>query len=1120
MTRKLLSQPKLLLRAPAALLLGAVVYFAAAVGMSRAEEPLPPPPPQSYVNASSSPFSIPAKPADLRDSRYVFIGETRRAGVNGVAALGTGGRTSPPIRLERRMSASASLEPIDAVLNIKVLDRSGSPRAGLVIDVGYFFGQGISGTMTDENGIASFDVSTEMLYEVNVDPDGADLIILPVAIPSDVGEYTYTVYLYGLAENESSIRLARVDGSLITDTAMELSLDDSPVWAGSTDSNGVAVVPDLASGTCYEVAFDQFETTHSNSVCNYWGAKHYAITPTPNGTYGRSNSSWFRWTDMEPEEIYQPGVSTELTYSPREVLPGDTLIHAIVRFPTISTYSYDQSIHDSGSDGGPVDMPDLPTGYYTLLSKLERAGSIRDVQTMDFWIYDSSSHPDYDISISYPSVAANNELTVDITILSDADKTVGRRVQDNIGGGAGWGSYIRPGQTISDDPYPQPEPGPDGYINYTIVLYDGPQVWHKLIDDVQATDPAYEVSLTINATYVEGPPGPVTFTVDSTADAVDATPGDGACDDGTGSCTLRAAITEANVHVGKDTIAFDIPGPGPHSIQPLSGLPTITDPVIIDGYTQPGASPNTNGPGLGLNTVLKIELDGSGAGSGVAGLDIAAGNSTVRGLVINRFSGNGIVLDTSGGNVVEGDFIGTDVTGTAALSNSQGIIISGASTNTIGGTTAEARNVISGNDGPGVLIRGSGSTGNLVQGNYIGTDVNGTIDLGNSSHGVTIESGASNNAIGGATPGARNVISANGAHGVVIGGPSTGNSVQGNSIFSNGALGIDLGNDGVTPNDTGDGDTGANNLQNFPELTSATSGATSTTIEGTLDSTDNTTFKLEFSSNTACDPSGNGEGEAFLGFTDVTTDSSGDATFMVTFPTTVPAGQFITATATDTANNTSEFSQCRSVVAGAVPLLFIAGLVGAQEVPPVGTPATGLGLFSFDAVQTELDFSVAVDLDALIGPVTAAHFHGPAPIGANAGAIRTICATQVDCATGFTGGTATGTWRATDPQALTPGLVDALLAGDLYVNVHTSVHPGGEIRGQIVPLICGDLNNDGDVNVFDAIIGLQIIVGLIEPAPDQLVLSDLNGDGTTNVFDAILLLQDIVGLTEITECGT
>ena len=121
--------------------------------------------------------------------------------------------------------------------------------------------------------------------------------------------------------------------------------------------------------------------------------------------------------------------------------------------------------------------------------------------------------------------------------------------------------------------------------------------------------------------------------------------GDNMCDDGAGNCTLRAAIEQANATVGTDTIAFFIPTTDPgfnatttaFTIQPTSGLPTITDPVIIDGYTQPGASPNTNGPGLGLNTVLKIELDGTNVGGGAAILHITAGNSAVRGLVINRF---------------------------------------------------------------------------------------------------------------------------------------------------------------------------------------------------------------------------------------------------------------------------------------------------------------------------------------------------------------------------------------------------------------------------------------------------------------------------------------------------
>ena len=147
-------------------------------------------------------------------------------------------------------------------------------------------------------------------------------------------------------------------------------------------------------------------------------------------------------------------------------------------------------------------------------------------------------------------------------------------------------------------------------------------------------------------------------------------------DSGPGS--LRQAILDANALGGTDTIAFNITTTDPgyitstdsFRIQPLSALPTITDPVIIDGYTQPGASPNTNGPGLGLNTVLKIELDGTNVGATFGhGLHLASG-STVRGLAINRFSGEGIFL-TASGNIIEGNFIGTNVVGTLDLGNAE-----------------------------------------------------------------------------------------------------------------------------------------------------------------------------------------------------------------------------------------------------------------------------------------------------------------------------------------------------------------------------------------------------------------------------------------------------------------
>jgi CSLREA domain-containing protein len=470
-----------------------------------------------------------------------------------------------------------------------------------------------------------------------------------------------------------------------------------------------------------------------------------------------------------------------------------------------------------------------------------------------------------------------------------------------------------------------------------------------------------------------------TFIVNSTND-VD----DGTCD--ATHCSLREAINAANANSGTDTIAFNISGAGPHTIQPASALPTITDPVIIDGYTQPGASPNTNGPGLGLNTVLKIELDGTDAGAFIHGLDITAGSSTVRGLVINRFGidSHGISLHTNGGNVIEGNFIGTDVTGSVDLGNGQdgvnigfaapnniiggttsnarnlisgntnGVSISGSGAtgnvvqgnligtdvtgtvalgnlrgiwvssalNTIGGTTPGARNVISGNTGSsifsrGIRIYGAAATGNKVQGNFIGTDVTGTGDLGNLIDGVAISNGANNNAIGGTATAAGNIIAFNGGDGVFVE-TGTGNAILGNSIFSNDGLGIDLGSDGITPNDAGDGDAGANGLQNFPVVTSAVAG--STTVEVTLNSTPNTIFRLELFSNSSCDASGNGEGAKFIGVSsDVTTDETGNHTVTINLLTTVPVGHFITATVTDPNNNTSEFSACQAVAPAPTP---------------------------------------------------------------------------------------------------------------------------------------------------------------------------------------------------------
>ena len=167
-----------------------------------------------------------------------------------------------------------------------------------------------------------------------------------------------------------------------------------------------------------------------------------------------------------------------------------------------------------------------------------------------------------------------------------------------------------------------------------------------------------------------------------------------------GPGSLQQAILDANATIGLDTIVFQIPGAGVHTIAPTNALPPITDPVVIDGTTQPGFA----------GTPL-IDLNGANAGASGDGLRLPAGNSTIRGLVINGYGGAGIHVQAPGGtNVIEGNFIGTDPTGTLRRGNGQsagqagGLWIDGSSGNLIGGPYATNRNLISANSGPGLFI--------------------------------------------------------------------------------------------------------------------------------------------------------------------------------------------------------------------------------------------------------------------------------------------------------------------------------------------------------------------------------------------------------------------------------
>jgi len=527
----------------------------------------------------------------------------------------------------------------------------------------------------------------------------------------------------------------------------------------------------------------------------------------------------------------------------------------------------------------------------------------------------------------------------------------------------------------------------------------------------------FPISLLLVGVLGVSPTRAAIFTVNSTADDDDAV-ADGVCATAAGACTLRAAIQESNASAGVyDTIDFNLPGTAPHTI--LVGavtskdLPVITDPVEINGYSQPDASSNTLpfGDPKGDDAVLTIVLrptlqpDMTPVVSG-SGLAISAGSSTIKGLVVVGFVGDGIFI-VSGDNLIAGNFIGT--TGSSALGNGGGGIFITGPHNTIGGSDAAARNLISSNSGAGIEMSDAGST--RVLGNFIGTNQAGTAALGN-TNGVIIDvcsnimvdgnliSGNSGNGVfvtnasfnfvqnntildngfdgvleegGGDNTIANNVIMSNGRSGVHVAHVPVEETqaiiINGNSIAANGSLrlvpgslppfgiGIDLGGncglgpdcppDGVTPNDPIDADTGPNGLQNFPVLNSVMSSGGMTTVAASLNSTPNSPFTLEFFANTACDPSGFGEGQSPVTSKDVMTDASGNATVTVGFPT---AGAVITATATG-ASGTSEFSRCATAApsTGRCPRG-----VGFWKNHPELWPVTTLTLGSQSYTQTQL----------------------------------------------------------------------------------------------------------------------------------------------------------------------
>ncbi len=374
-----------------------------------------------------------------------------------------------------------------------------------------------------------------------------------------------------------------------------------------------------------------------------------------------------------------------------------------------------------------------------------------------------------------------------------------------------------------------------------------------------------------------------------------------------------------------NVISQNLLGIGIYTPLPLDYPPgTPSDTLVVDNLI---GTDSTGQQGLG-NAKEGVRIDNSADNT-------IQGNASGSQVISGNQVGVALIGAQATGNLVEGDFIGSDNTGFKDLGNkNQGVLISGAINNTIGGSLASGQNLISANHW-GIQVDGAGATGNLVQRNYIGTDITGTARLGNEVYGIVFSNSASLNTIGGATAGLGNRIAFQVSTGVLVE-SGTGDSILSNSIFSNGRLGIDLvapGDppSGVTPNPTPPNPvrSGPNNLQAYPVLTSVTSNGTLTHILGTLYSQQNTTFLIQFFTSPTADASGYGEGETFLGSTQLATDQNGNATIDLPFAVAFPPGGVLAATATNmTTGDTSEFTQA---VSESPALQFLSGIYTASE---------------------------------------------------------------------------------------------------------------------------------------------------------------------------------------------
>lgn len=437
-----------------------------------------------------------------------------------------------------------------------------------------------------------------------------------------------------------------------------------------------------------------------------------------------------------------------------------------------------------------------------------------------------------------------------------------------------------------------------------------------------------------------------------------------------GAVTIAAAgVTVEGNKIGTNAAGTAAIGNGGNGIAVSAADATVRNNLIAGNGGTGISVASFAATGLIAGNLIGTNVDGTAAIPNDIGIAIGDNGFATIGtdaLIVsgNVISGNtryGIQSRVTTGRPVfiRGNSIGTNAAGDHAVPNGlDGIFVQSASPTgiVIGGSNPDDGNVIGGNAWYGIRI--GGGSGNRVLGNWIGVSKSGS-PLPNGRDGVLVTDVSSDNVIGGVAPGEGNVIAFNTGRGVWVGTESGSsnlmrNAIRGNAIFYNGGLGIDIGNLGLNPIDPLDSDLGANGLQNRPELLSAQVGAV-TTVQGTLQSTPNTTFWLDFYASAADDA----EGGRYLGVASVTTDSAGIATFSVTLSAATVAGEVVTATATDPTGNTSEFSIALTPVYNSPPTSSAGGPYTVAEGGSVGLD----GSASSDPDQPSGTLAYAWDFD-------------------------------------------------------------------------------------------------------------------------------------------------------------